>query len=460
MERGLTIERAARSDAGFLSALFLEAGFEVDTLRELEHAFADVWVARVGDPGLVVGALLAWHVVDEVHIHQLVTLPDRRRQGIGRALLAHVIARARSDGRARILLEVKSDNQAALALYRAFGFEARRVRRAYYADGSDAFEMDLDLRAGGASDENLAAGLAETRQATRVPPALTDPLPAARARPAVERRRIATLPLTSRRALGAAYHVLSFEDPEAPVVLPGQFAMVRGAEWGDAPLLPRPMSYVSGGERPSILIKTVGEGTRRMARAEPGEPFVLLGPLGVPWREPDPKRTQVLVGGGVGIAPLLFLAHAIAQTGRRAVAIYGGRGEHDLPLADELAEVSTLRVTTEDGSRGARGRVTDVLEPLLAPGNEVYTCGPNAMMAAVAALCHAEGVPCEASLETPMGCGYGVCLGCPVPTTADRYAYACVEGPCFDADLVAWPALLRAKTLDPDKPSRGEGGGT
>jgi dihydroorotate dehydrogenase electron transfer subunit len=253
------------------------------------------------------------------------------------------------------------------------------------------------------------------------------------------RRRLATLNLLRRESIGGLYHVLTFEDPEGTAAVPGQFTMVRGAEWGDAPLLPRPMSYLSAGHTPSILIKVIGEGTLRMGRAEPGEPFTLLGPLGQPWRAPSPGRRIVLVAGGVGVAPLLFLARAIAAAGGpKPIAVYGGRSARDLPLDDELSELSELYTTTEDGSRGTRGRVTDVLGELLGPDREVFTCGPDRMMARVAELCAARDVPCEASLETPMACGYGVCLGCPVPTTDGAYLYACTQGPCVDARRVDW----------------------
>lgn len=255
------------------------------------------------------------------------------------------------------------------------------------------------------------------------------------------KRRLVTAPLLRRESIGEHYHVLTFESPESIDAEPGQFAMVRGLEWGDSPLLPRPMSYLTGGSTPSILIKVFGEGTLRMARAEPGEPFSLLGPLGIPWRPPSPARRAVLVAGGVGIAPLLFLARALAARGVRAASIYGGRSDRDLPLDDELGELTDMRVTTEDGSRGTRGRVTEVLESMLAESRgpfEIFTCGPDRMMAKVAEICAARDVPCEASLETPMACGYGVCLGCPVPTVDGGYLYACMNGPCIDARKIDW----------------------
>jgi dihydroorotate dehydrogenase electron transfer subunit len=253
------------------------------------------------------------------------------------------------------------------------------------------------------------------------------------------KRRHVTLPLLRRESIGGLYHVLTFDDPEGSVAEPGQFVMVRGAEWGDAPLLPRPMSYLTAGTTPSVLIKVIGEGTLRMGRAEPGEPYTLLGPLGKPWRAPTPGRRQILVAGGVGLAPLLFLARKLVESdGQKPIAIYGGRSARDLPLDDELATLTELHVTTEDGSRGEKGRVTDVLDALLGPGKEVFTRGPDRMMAKVAELCAQRDVPCEASLETPMACGYGVCLGCPVPTTDGSYLYACLQGPCVDARRVDW----------------------
>jgi dihydroorotate dehydrogenase electron transfer subunit len=264
-----------------------------------------------------------------------------------------------------------------------------------------------------------------------------------------------TLPLLRRESIGGLYHVLTFDHPEGTNALPGQFTMVRGAEWGDAPLLPRPMSYLTAGTTPSILIKVIGEGTLRMGRAEPGEPFTLLGPLGRPWRDPSSGRRTVLVAGGVGVAPILFFARALAERGGpKPIAIYGGRTARDLPLDDELSELSEVIVTTEDGSRGVQGRVTDVLPDVLGPDREVYTCGPDRMMARVAELCAKRDVPCEVSLETPMACGYGVCLGCPVPTVENAYVYACLEGPCIDARRVDWSRADHA----PKKGGHGERG--
>ncbi len=214
--------------------------------------------------------------------------------------------------------------------------------------------------------------------------------------------------------------------------------MIRSPEWGQAPLLSRPMSYLSGGPTPSLLVKVCGEGSARLGRAEAGEPFLMLGPLGTAWRAPDPNRRQILVAGGVGIAPLIFLAKNLGERAERPWLLYGGRTQRDLPLSEDAAECCRVQVSTEDGSLGHHGRVTELLQQTLVPGDEVYTCGPDRMMAAVAGLCAKTNTPCEVSLEAPMACGYGVCLGCAVPAASGGYIYACVTGPCIDAKKVDW----------------------
>jgi dihydroorotate dehydrogenase electron transfer subunit len=159
----------------------------------------------------------------------------------------------------------------------------------------------------------------------------------------------------------------------------------------------------------------------------------------------------VLVAGGVGIAPLLFLARELVAQGKRPVLLYGGRTVRDLPLADDAQDLCELEIATEDGSRGFAGRVTELLTRWLSQNVEVYTCGPDRMMAAVARKCAVANVPCEVSLESPMACGIGVCLGCAIPTVGGGYLYACAEGPCIDAQRIDWE---RSATL-PTTASKG-----
>jgi len=275
--------------------------------------------------------------------------------------------------------------------------------------------------------------------------------PAARDASTLSRARATTAALSRRDDLGHGYFVLHFT-VELPIEgQAGHFAMLRAERWGHAPLLPRPMSLLTSGAEPTILIKVVGEGTARMAQAPLGERFSILAPLGTPWRSLGDDSAPILVAGGVGVPPVLFLARELARPSAVApgprpqtIALYGGRTARDLPLADELARVADLRISTEDGSRGTQGVVTDLLaaavDERLAAGQRpaLCACGPHGMMAAVAKIAATRDVPCQVSLESLMGCGYGVCLGCPTPRTGGGYLYTCTEGPCVDAREVAW----------------------
>lgn len=251
------------------------------------------------------------------------------------------------------------------------------------------------------------------------------------------------VPLVRRDSIGASHHVLTFEFDTPLEAQAGQFAMVRGATWGEAPFLPRPMSLLNDGKRPSILVKVVGEGSRRLAASEPGDTFTVLAPLGRPWSPCPSDQTPILVAGGVGVCPLLYLARELTKTGRRPIALYGGRTAADLALDDELADTSDMRVATEDGSLGDMGKVTVLVERALSETRgkaKIYTCGPEPMMAAVVRLAREASVPCEVSLETVMACGYGVCLGCAVPRTDGTFLYACSDGACVDGYVIDWDA--------------------
>ncbi len=254
--------------------------------------------------------------------------------------------------------------------------------------------------------------------------------------------RLRSSRLSRREDLGNGYFVLWFAVDE-PVHAPsGTFAMVHSEAWGIAPLLPRPMSILTDGDEPSILIKVIGEGTRRMAEAAIGERFTFHAPLGRAWDLPRADQRPVLVAGGVGVVPLISLARTLKAEGRDVLSLYGGRTHEDLPLSDALEQAGQLGVTTEDGSRGTTGRITVLLEEELArrdsTDTRIYCCGPHPMMAAVARLAERFSVACDASLEAPMGCGYGVCLGCPVMKRDGAYVYTCVDGPCVDAATIDW----------------------
>jgi dihydroorotate dehydrogenase electron transfer subunit len=234
---------------------------------------------------------------------------------------------------------------------------------------------------------------------------------------------------------------------------PGQFVMLRG-EWGRDPLLPRAFSILRMrlDGKCEILVKAMGRGTRLLAQLAAGQIVSVLGPLGRGFPEPEPARTDLLVAGGVGLAPLLWHAEDASKQARMAPfhLFYGARTAGDLVLLDEIARTSAVQhLATEDGSfaGGLHGRVTAALEQFLAapsshgaPRPRVLTCGPNAMMRAVAELARAHDVECLVSVEGEMACGIGACLGCAIPQTSGKpFGYACVDGPVFDASKVVLP---------------------
>jgi dihydroorotate dehydrogenase electron transfer subunit len=196
-----------------------------------------------------------------------------------------------------------------------------------------------------------------------------------------------------------------------------------------------------------LLGKTIGRGTRALAAAREGDELRVLGPLGRGFGACGAGHAGgrvALVAGGVGSAALLLLARRLADEGPFDV-LYGGRSAIDLPAADEFGRLAAssggeLVVTTEDGTAGRRGLVTEPLVARLAARayRHLYACGPMGLLARLAALCEEHGVPGEAALETAMGCGFGACLGCAVPHVAGHYALCCKDGPVFRFDEVAW----------------------
>jgi dihydroorotate dehydrogenase electron transfer subunit len=179
-----------------------------------------------------------------------------------------------------------------------------------------------------------------------------------------------------------------------------------------------------------LLLEDVGPGTRRLCELDAGEQLWLLGPLGVGFALDRPGR-PLLVGGGVGIAPLAILQDEL----RDAAALLGFR---DAAHAEGAALLRDARVATDDGSVGHRGRVTDLLAEELDrdPAAQVYACGPPPMLEAVRALCAARGVAAQLALEAGMACGFGACFGCVVPTRGG-YVRLCVDGPVLDAAELA-----------------------
>ena len=231
----------------------------------------------------------------------------------------------------------------------------------------------------------------------------------------------------------------------APLVQPGQFAHVRILPLKHA-LLRRPFSiFQVSGDTLSILYKTIGQGTEVLSRMRPGEELSMIGPLGHGFTVPPPGgETPLLVAGGYGMAALYLLAQRSPQKG---IAFVGGRRRVDILCEEEFRALGwEVRVTTEDGSHGEKGLVTQALLAELkrrAPGRKLFACGPTPMLKAVGQLAAEFNLPAELSLDEHMGCGIGVCLTCVVPIkTGDGWEYqrTCTEGPVFDSRQIAWEA--------------------
>jgi dihydroorotate dehydrogenase electron transfer subunit len=247
------------------------------------------------------------------------------------------------------------------------------------------------------------------------------------------------LPVIARRELGA-YVVLSVADVDGPAPDPGQFFMLAAAErWGggadERPFLPRAFSVARrhGDGTLDFLLEDVGPGTKRLAELDSGDDVWLLGPLGRGFEAPRAGRRPVLVGGGVGIAPLAILQDALGPSTRSLL------GFRDAAHAEGAALLNDPRIATDDGSIGHHGIVTELLAEEIAgaeiAGVETYACGPPAMLEAVRALCAEHDVPAQLALESGMACGFGACFGCVVPTT-DGYIRLCVDGPVLDAAVL------------------------
>lgn len=248
-----------------------------------------------------------------------------------------------------------------------------------------------------------------------------------------------------------------------PGAHPGQFVMVGAGAEGSVPrrdpLLPRPMAVYRelASDDPSardieLLYRIVGRGTTLLSETVPGERVSLVGPLGVGFPIEGEGEGQdgpaLLVGGGTGIASLYELAGALAEAGREVVVMLGARGAADLIGRGDFEALAPRGVelvcATEDGSVGERGLVSAPLADRLAKrgdGATVYAVGPTPMMRACADLAAAAGARCLVSLENPMACGFGVCLGCAAPRAEGGFSLVCRAGPVFDAREIAWEGL-------------------
>ena len=232
---------------------------------------------------------------------------------------------------------------------------------------------------------------------------------------------------------------LSDEKP-LPEMLPGQFVEIR-VDGSPSTFLRRPISinFVDRDQNELwLLVAAVGDGTRRLAQLQPGDTLNCLLPLGNGFTMPVSKDEKILlVGGGVGVAPLLYMGAEMARQGIKPTFLLGARTSADLLMLDEYERYGRVYVTTEDGSQGEKGFVTNHSLLQKEQFSRIATCGPTPMMKAVAAYARKAEVECEVSLENLMACGLGACLCC-VEKTTEGNLCVCKDGPVFNIRKLLW----------------------
>jgi len=267
--------------------------------------------------------------------------------------------------------------------------------------------------------------------------------------------------LVFNRPVSSAYLHLGVSVPDFPRSFrAGEFVMVRPPWVGD-PFLPRAFSIyrISTGEYLAsalsgplpvleILYKVIGKGTQCLSRMDTGQEVEILGPLGNAFTVSDDVERAVLVAGGIGVPPIAALARQIRNSKfeiRNSDVFLGGKSSEDILCVRDFEEAGARpHITTEDGSLGARGLVTDLVGPFLAahrsPGTRIFTCGPPGMLAAVSRLAEGLEIPCQVSVEANMACGFGACMGCAVEVRGEAVGYklVCKDGPVFDSREIVW----------------------
>ena len=258
--------------------------------------------------------------------------------------------------------------------------------------------------------------------------------------------------VSENRSHGGGYFALEIVVPAiSSISSPGQFLMIGHPRWPRR--LNKPLSIGGIGSAKDgtpcllLLYQVVGEGTARLSEMRRGEKLKVIGPLGRGFSLPaGPSVLSLLVGGGIGIPPLLFLAREMREKSLPFHLFYGARTSSGLFAKSYFEELgSGISCATEDGSVGERGLITDLLERRLDEGRQgeirIYSCGPTAMLAVVQRLASRYGLAHEVSVEEYMACGFGVCMGCSVPVAVKdevRYKRVCKEGPVFKGSELAW----------------------
>ena len=256
------------------------------------------------------------------------------------------------------------------------------------------------------------------------------------------KKHIIDLQVVSVEALGERFVLLKCTDSNAPLppMMPGQFAQLR-VDGSKETFLRRPISINFVDTKLNqiwFLVQLVGAGSRALGRLREGDTLNALLPLGNGFSMPvSAEKKHLLVGGGVGTAPLLYLGAQMNLMGMRPTFLLGARTKDMLLQLEDFERVGDVYVTTEDGSAGEKGFVTQHSILFKQHFDRISVCGPSPMMKAVARFARANSVPCEVSLENMMACGLGACLCC-VEKTVKGNVCVCTEGPVFDINELTW----------------------
>ena len=249
--------------------------------------------------------------------------------------------------------------------------------------------------------------------------------------------------IAANNRISGQYFQLVFKAPQlARLALPGQFLEARVSDSYE-PLLRRPFSiHKISGANIVILYEVLGPATEILAKKKAGDYLDILGPLGngFSYRTPNTEhRTPILVAGGMGVAPLLFLAERLSKS----QVLIGARSKAQILCEKEFQKLGcSVKIATDDGSQGFKGKVTDLLNRILRLAISdkrlaIYACGPRPMLKEISKVSKKYKIPAQISLEEHMGCGIGACLGC-VVNTKEGFKRACKEGPVFNADQIIW----------------------
>jgi dihydroorotate dehydrogenase electron transfer subunit len=254
-------------------------------------------------------------------------------------------------------------------------------------------------------------------------------------------KRVEELIILNNLQLNHDTHLIEFQvKDELNDIYPGQFVNILVKD-SPSTFLRRPFSFLEVDPDKgifSVLIKAVGMGTKKLVSMQKGEFLDIIYPLGNRFTIPASGEKVLLVGGGVGIAPMLQMAKESKKSCADVHVLLGARSSCDHVLLDRFGLFGQLYITTQDGSMGVKGFVVD--HPILKSDqsfDRIYCCGPEPMMQAIARIASDFNTDCEVSLENTMACGFGVCLCC-VTKTNEGHQCVCTDGPVFNTKKLQW----------------------